>query len=236
MISVKGIGSLSTKNNFVLLIRDTEIVGGALREALADASPEERPGLERAIALAESVAAATDTELRARWVRARLANAGFTGDVSSVAAVKALRQAERGLSLTAAVELQKAAVAHPELPADMAEDTAAFLRRAGVARRVDAGRRRTRLLPRAVRARHTGRSGPLAGGGGQDRVAHGPAGTAGPGQPAGPRTPRAGHGRDNDAATARAGGRGCRRRHGLTGRAQPPADASRMAFAVAVAS
>ncbi|QKW04146.1 hypothetical protein [Streptomyces sp. NA02536] len=114
MISVKGIGSLSTKNNFVLLIRDTEIVGGALREALADASPEERPGLERAIALAESAAAATDTELRARWVRARLADAGFTGDVSSVAAVKALRRVERGLSLTAAVELQKAAVAHPE--------------------------------------------------------------------------------------------------------------------------
>ncbi|MGW3590112.1 hypothetical protein [Streptomyces fungicidicus] len=34
----------------------------------------------------------------------------------------------------------------------------------------------------------------------------------------------------------RAGGRDCRRRHGLTDRAQPPADASRMAFAVAVAS
>ncbi|MDG5801858.1 hypothetical protein P9869_04105 [Streptomyces ossamyceticus] len=50
----------------------------------------------------------------ARWARSRLAAVGFTGDIASVAALKALRQAEPKLSLLAAVELQKEAVAHPE--------------------------------------------------------------------------------------------------------------------------
>ncbi|MFI9171904.1 hypothetical protein [Streptomyces lincolnensis] len=108
-----GITGLNKKNNFVLLIRDADVVAAALRDALADASPEERPGLERAVALVESTAAATEVELRAGWVRSRLAAVGFTGDVSSVAAVKALRQAEPRLSLLAAVQLQKEAVAHP---------------------------------------------------------------------------------------------------------------------------
>ncbi|KES08405.1 hypothetical protein BU52_05100 [Streptomyces toyocaensis] len=110
---MRGFGKLSAGNNFVLTIRDADVIGAALCEALSEAAPEERPGLERAVALAESAAAATDAELRARWARARLAAVGFTGDVASVAAVKALRQAEPRLSLVAAVELQKAAVAHP---------------------------------------------------------------------------------------------------------------------------
>ncbi|MCX5373813.1 hypothetical protein OG613_38420 [Streptomyces sp. NBC_00015] len=113
-----GITGLSKKNNFVLAIRDADLVAAALRRALAEASPQERPGLERAAALVESTAAATETQLRARWVRSRLAAVGFTGDIASVAAVKALRQAERKLSLLAAVQLQKEAVAdaaaHPE--------------------------------------------------------------------------------------------------------------------------
>ncbi|MEV0554615.1 MULTISPECIES: hypothetical protein [unclassified Streptomyces] len=109
-----GIMGLSKKNNFVLAIRDTDVVAAALREALAEASPEERPGLERAAALVESTAATTETQLRARWVRARLAAVGFTGDIASVSAVKALRQAEPMLSLLAAVQLQKEAVAHTD--------------------------------------------------------------------------------------------------------------------------
>ncbi|TQJ57286.1 hypothetical protein FBY34_5133 [Streptomyces sp. SLBN-115] len=113
-----GITGLSEKNNFVLAIRDADLIAGALRRALAEASPQERPGLERAAALVESTAAATETQLRARWVRSRLAAVGFTGDIASVAAVKALRQAERKLSLLAAVQLQREAVAdaaaHPE--------------------------------------------------------------------------------------------------------------------------
>ncbi|MEU2779799.1 hypothetical protein ABZ646_45040 [Streptomyces sp. NPDC007162] len=109
-----GITGLGRKNTFVLTIRDTDEVAAALREALAEASPEERPGLERAAALVESTAAATEILLRARWVRSRLAAVDFTGDVGSVAAVKALRQAEPTLSLLAAVQLQREAVAHPE--------------------------------------------------------------------------------------------------------------------------
>ncbi|MFE9098673.1 hypothetical protein [Streptomyces sp. NPDC007264] len=104
---------LNKENNFVLLVRDADVVAAALRQALDDASPEERPGLERAAALVESTAAATETQLRARWVHSRLAAVGFTGDIASVAAVKALRQAEPKLSLVAAVQLQKEATAHP---------------------------------------------------------------------------------------------------------------------------
>ncbi|WP_284432710.1 hypothetical protein [Streptomyces sp. TUS-ST3] len=111
---MSGIAGLNKKNNFVLLVRDADVVGAALRRALAEAPPEERPGLERAVALVESTAAATEAGLRARWVRSRLADAGFTGDITSVAAVRALRKVEPQLSLLAAVQLQKEAVAHPE--------------------------------------------------------------------------------------------------------------------------
>lgn len=114
MIHMTVIAKLNKKHNFVLLVRDADVVAAALREALAEASPEERPGLERAVALVGATAAATETELRARWTRDRLAESGFTGDVSSVAAVRALRKAVPRLSLLAAVQLQRDAVAHPE--------------------------------------------------------------------------------------------------------------------------
>ena len=114
LILMTGITGLSKKNTFVLAIRDTDVVAAALRQALAEASPEERPGLERAAALVDSTASATESVLRARWVRSRLAAVGFTGDIASVAAVKALRQAVPKLSLLAAVQLQREAVAHPE--------------------------------------------------------------------------------------------------------------------------
>ncbi|MFI0541334.1 hypothetical protein ACH3VS_20860 [Streptomyces sp. WSLK1-3] len=114
MMRMPGIAGLNKKHNFVLLVRDADVVAATLRQALAEAPPEEGPGLERAVALVESNAAATEAELRARWVRSRLAAVGFTGDIGSVAAVRALRKAEPKLSLLAAVELQKDAVAHPE--------------------------------------------------------------------------------------------------------------------------
>ena len=113
MIHMTGIVGLSKKHNVVLVIRDADVVTAALQQALAEAAPVERPGLERAAALVASTAAATENQLRARWVRTRLEAVGFTGDVASVAAVKALRQAEPKLSLLAAVQLQAEAVAHP---------------------------------------------------------------------------------------------------------------------------
>ncbi|WP_399087290.1 hypothetical protein ACGH2B_10370 [Streptomyces sp. BBFR2] len=108
------LAGLSGKHHAVPVIRDADVVASALRQALAEASPEERPGLERAAALAEATAAATDGQMRARWVRSRLAAVGFTGDLGSVAAVKALRTAEPKLSLVAAVQLQKEALNHPQ--------------------------------------------------------------------------------------------------------------------------
>jgi hypothetical protein len=114
LFPMTGITGLSKKNTFVLAIRDADVIVAALRQALAEAPPEERPGLERAVALVESTACATESGLRARWVRSRLAAVGFTGDITSVAAVKALRQAEPKLSLLAAVQLQRDAVAQPE--------------------------------------------------------------------------------------------------------------------------
>ncbi|MER6474139.1 hypothetical protein [Streptomyces collinus] len=111
MTALMGLGR---KSDVVLALRDADVVAAALRQALAEASPQERPGLERAAALVESTAAATETQLRARWVRTRLAAAGFSGDIASVAAVKTLRQVEPRLSLLAAVQLQKDAVAYPE--------------------------------------------------------------------------------------------------------------------------
>ena len=114
MSRMSGIAGLNKKHNFVLLVRDADVVGEALRKALAEAPPEERPGLERAMALVASTAAAAEAGLRARWVRSRWAAVGFTGDITSVAAVRALRKAEPKLSLLAAVQLQKEAVDHPE--------------------------------------------------------------------------------------------------------------------------
>ncbi|MGW7822315.1 hypothetical protein ACWGLF_30370 [Streptomyces puniciscabiei] len=105
---------LNKRHDVVPVIRDADLVAVALRAALAEAAPEERPGLERAAALVESTAAATEGQVRARWVRSRMAAVGFEGDIASVSAVKALRQAEPRLSLLAAVQLQKEALTHPE--------------------------------------------------------------------------------------------------------------------------
>lgn len=96
----------------VVVLRDTEVIAHRVREALADATPEERPGLERAAALVEQAAAASDAELRTRWVHERLAAAGHEGPADSVQAIKTLRESAPGLSLLSAVKLVKEATAH----------------------------------------------------------------------------------------------------------------------------
>ncbi|MBT2386754.1 hypothetical protein [Streptomyces sp. ISL-11] len=93
----------------VLVLRDTEAVADAVREALAGASDEERPGLERAAALIAGCAARPEAEARAEWVRGVLAAAGVDPVRQEVRAIKAVRQAERGLSLRAAAELVREA-------------------------------------------------------------------------------------------------------------------------------
>jgi hypothetical protein len=96
----------------VLVLRDSDVIAAGLREALAEAAPEQRPGLERAAALVERAAAVPDAALRARWVHQRLAAAGYEGPADSVRAVKVLRESAPGLSLLSAVRLSKDAAAH----------------------------------------------------------------------------------------------------------------------------
>ncbi|MEV5978200.1 hypothetical protein [Streptomyces sp. NPDC052114] len=95
----------------VITLRDADTVADELREALATADPAERPGLERALEVVARTAATPDAEVRGRWALRQLAAAGHTGPADSVHAVKALRQAEPGLSLVTAVQLSKEAAA-----------------------------------------------------------------------------------------------------------------------------
>ena len=96
----------------VLVLRDADVIAAGVRQALAEAGPEQRPGLERAAALIEQAAAASDADLRARWVHERLAAAGYEGPADSVRAIKVLREAAPGLSLLSAVQLSKDAAAY----------------------------------------------------------------------------------------------------------------------------
>ncbi|GGT50782.1 hypothetical protein [Streptomyces purpureus] len=94
-----------------IVVRDADGIEAAVREALEGAAPEERAGLERALAIVRDAVAVPPERLRARWVRERLDVAGVTGPADSIAAIKALRQAAPGLSLTAVVELATSAKA-----------------------------------------------------------------------------------------------------------------------------
>ncbi|TXS05930.1 hypothetical protein EAO73_07500 [Streptomyces sp. col6] len=101
------------KDMAVIVVRDADAVVAALRDELARATDEVRPGLERALALAEARTGAADAELRGRWAARRITAGGYQGPLDSVAAVKALRQAEPGLSLRQAVQLSREAAAVP---------------------------------------------------------------------------------------------------------------------------
>ncbi|MFJ2701926.1 hypothetical protein ACIO3R_01840 [Streptomyces sp. NPDC087428] len=99
------------QNMAVLVLREADDISAALQRALDTASAEERPGLERALALTAEAGAVPDAELRGRWALRRMASAGYDGPPGAVAGVKALRTAERGLSLLQAVNLSKDAEA-----------------------------------------------------------------------------------------------------------------------------
>ncbi|MCF3104702.1 hypothetical protein IPZ58_24370 [Streptomyces roseoverticillatus] len=93
----------------VVVLRDSHAAAEAIREALATAGAEERPGLERAAALIARHAARPEREVRAEWVRGILAEAGVDARSQELHAIKALRKAERGLSLATAVRLVREA-------------------------------------------------------------------------------------------------------------------------------
>ncbi|TWG03215.1 hypothetical protein FHX80_111635 [Streptomyces brevispora] len=99
------------QNMAVLVLREADDIDTVLRRALDTASAEERPGLERAVALTAEAGAVPDAELRGRWALRRMASTGYDGPPGTVAAIKALRTAERGLSLLQAVNLSKDAEA-----------------------------------------------------------------------------------------------------------------------------
>ncbi|MEU2025920.1 hypothetical protein ABZ565_27785 [Streptomyces sp. NPDC016469] len=100
------------KDMAVIVVRDADAVVAALREELGRAAETDRPGLERALVLAEARTGAPDAELRGRWATTRIRAGGYDGPLlDSVAAVKALRQAEPGLSLRQAVQLSREAAA-----------------------------------------------------------------------------------------------------------------------------
>ncbi|WP_326699539.1 hypothetical protein OG909_20965 [Streptomyces sp. NBC_01754] len=98
-----GFGKQVKQEAAVLVLRDVAEIAEMIRQELATAPDDRRPGLERALELVAEAAAVPDAELRGRWVRQRLAATGYRGPVDSVAAIKALREAEPGLSLRRAV-------------------------------------------------------------------------------------------------------------------------------------
>ncbi|MFC9272394.1 hypothetical protein ACFTXJ_32000 [Streptomyces zhihengii] len=98
---------LTKRDAQTIFVRDSDGVTAALREALAEAPPEERPGLEGALEIAGGVCSSSEAETQARWVRAHLDAAAVTGPADSVTAIKALREAAPGMSLLAAVELAR---------------------------------------------------------------------------------------------------------------------------------
>lgn len=95
----------------VIVVRDADAIGAALRQALETAAAEERPGLERALAVVADAAGAPDAEVRGRWAGGRIRAGGHQGPLDSIAAVKALRRAEPGLGLLQAVQLSREAAA-----------------------------------------------------------------------------------------------------------------------------
>lgn len=95
----------------VVVVRDSQAVAEAVREALASAGPEERPGLERAAALLAERTARPDAEVRGEWARAVVTAAGFDPRTQELHAIRALRRAEPGLGLAAAVQLVREAAA-----------------------------------------------------------------------------------------------------------------------------
>ncbi|MFC8075426.1 hypothetical protein ACFUN8_07770 [Streptomyces sp. NPDC057307] len=95
----------------VLVVREADEIAEAVDQALKTAGPEERPGLERAAALLAAAKETTDAELRGSWARRKMAEAGVKGRADSVQAVKALREAQPGLSLLQATRLSQEAAA-----------------------------------------------------------------------------------------------------------------------------
>ncbi|MEV6670390.1 hypothetical protein [Streptomyces sp. NPDC051162] len=89
----------------VFVLRDSQAIAEAVREALAGATDEQRPGLELAAGLIARYAERPEREVRAEWTRGILTEAGIDPRTHEVHAVKAVRQARPGLGLAEALQL-----------------------------------------------------------------------------------------------------------------------------------
>ena len=89
----------------LVVLRDSAATREALQSALSDANAEEAPGLRRALAILDDTREAEDP--RRQWTRQILDEAGLDPKSQSVHAVREVRKALPGLSLSAAVSLVK---------------------------------------------------------------------------------------------------------------------------------
>ncbi|MEU4209046.1 hypothetical protein AB0F13_03400 [Streptomyces sp. NPDC026206] len=95
----------------VVVLRDSRAIDEAVREALAGASDEDRPGLERAAALIAARAARPESEIRGEWVRGIVAAQGVDLHAQELQAIRVLRKAQPRLGLAEAVHLVREAAA-----------------------------------------------------------------------------------------------------------------------------
>jgi hypothetical protein len=99
-----------SRQTLILPVDQLAPVREDLQAALAASDERERPGLQAALRVVESY---SPQDLRRRWVAGVLAAAEADPRANTVQAVKALRGAVPGLSLTDAVALVKEAGAAP---------------------------------------------------------------------------------------------------------------------------
>lgn len=89
----------------LIAVNDLDPAREAVERALANASSDERPGLQRALEIIDTVT--VPGEPRLRWAKKVLDEAGVDVDTHRIQAVRTIRDSLPGLGLSAAVELVK---------------------------------------------------------------------------------------------------------------------------------
>ncbi|MFJ3231550.1 hypothetical protein [Streptomyces sp. NPDC086787] len=92
------------KETHIVVLNELDRARVALQEALhgAEGTPD-APGLRRALEIVDGIGAGEDPQVR--WVREVLTGRNIDPRESEIHAIKALREAQPGLSLIAAVDL-----------------------------------------------------------------------------------------------------------------------------------
>ncbi|MFD0375083.1 hypothetical protein [Streptomyces sp. NPDC127112] len=95
---------MKTNTINLVVLHDLDPARAAIEEAAATADASEAPGLRRALSLLDAHRH-SDTDVKVRWARQYLEEAGVPAGDTSARTVKALRQAVPGLGLGEAVAL-----------------------------------------------------------------------------------------------------------------------------------